>query len=554
MDTEEVYCGYLKVLLELFLPAIEAVIRVDAKRIFSNVRQLYSFSKEFQIQLREAVKKKRVGELYKQIGPFYNLYTEYCNNHEQAVRYVGKLLQKNKDFRAVVSECESKTDQTLFSLLIMPIQRVPRHILLLEEIHKALTPQDADFSSCIDGIAKMKQVAIQINESIRKTENANQLWVIQNSLTFPDDSLSLFENSRVLKRDGELLKICGRKHKKKRRFILFSDCLVYAKKGFQKWVFRRKLSVQHIRELPGKSALSLGSNHSFILECIDQVHSKPHSIVCVAESFEQKTDWIAAIREHITQQQTNVTSSKANLLRGTQFTAGATSVGTQLYGKSTMQFIVRILRATWNMALGGILAGKVWTIDKYARAAETKQWCAGKVKELGCLFRTTPPLEILKIFSRFLGRHLTCLLHSITKSAKSNLEASYRQAADLRTFCSTLLRMAIALSLAACIYTRDAAVSSKHKVSDCINHRAELKSQASMCLNDICARSSEVKTRATEYLELIRHESVDMKSRASKYLQTLGSESSELKAKALIYVQNIPFVNQLDTADKEETK
>ena len=76
---------------------------------------------------------------------------------------------------------ESLKNQKLGSLMIMPVQRIPRYELLLRELVKVKRKLGEDewmdeLESCMDAV---KEVAEQNNEQIRITESKAKLYDVQ---------------------------------------------------------------------------------------------------------------------------------------------------------------------------------------------------------------------------------------------------------------------------------------------------------------------------------------------------------------------------------------
>lgn len=78
-----------------------------------------------------------VGEIFARYAPLFKLYANYAKDFND----VCQLLQDERNdvsmqFQAFVAKCKNKTacPHTLKSLLIMPVQRVPRYRSLLEVV------------------------------------------------------------------------------------------------------------------------------------------------------------------------------------------------------------------------------------------------------------------------------------------------------------------------------------------------------------------------------------------------------------------------------------
>lgn len=98
------------------------------------------------------------------------------------IRRMGSILQgsdRNKNFLEIWEDVSSQSDalrgQTLESILIMPIQRVPRYKLLLEELLKATSQEDECYGMLQESVEVVREVANTINESIRKHERVMKL-------------------------------------------------------------------------------------------------------------------------------------------------------------------------------------------------------------------------------------------------------------------------------------------------------------------------------------------------------------------------------------------
>ena len=76
----------------------------------------------------------KIGPIFSDFVPFFKMYQNYCNNHENAT----KLLDTYKANKAVQDFFDAQMldpkakAQNLQSLMIKPIQRVPRYELCLK--------------------------------------------------------------------------------------------------------------------------------------------------------------------------------------------------------------------------------------------------------------------------------------------------------------------------------------------------------------------------------------------------------------------------------------
>ena len=111
------------------------------------------------------------------------------------------------------------------SLLIMPVQRIPRYRMLFDELLKLTLPSHPDHRNLSRCCAAVATLAHEVNEHVRSKENFVKLLEIKRK--FPAArGPTIVEPRRVFVREGVLQKLC-RKGPKKRMFFLFSDALLY---------------------------------------------------------------------------------------------------------------------------------------------------------------------------------------------------------------------------------------------------------------------------------------------------------------------------------------
>merc|ERR1711991_286545 len=105
---------------------------------------------------------------------------------------------------------------------MMPVQRLPRYILLLEELNK-YTQRIEDLNDVVLFLelakSEIQTVSSRVNEMVRQRENRSHLRELINRFT-GDNKQQLLRSNRVLVYEGFLYKV--RKYKIKYYFHLFS--------------------------------------------------------------------------------------------------------------------------------------------------------------------------------------------------------------------------------------------------------------------------------------------------------------------------------------------
>ncbi len=117
-----------------------------------------------------------IGDLFVQFGPFLKMYTQFASNSEEAMRLLRDLQENNSTFAAFTAECMANPrcrGQSLDSFLIMPIQRIPRYLLLLAELKKHTPLDHPDYAHLGKAETLIGVTAKHINEQVRARYGAS---------------------------------------------------------------------------------------------------------------------------------------------------------------------------------------------------------------------------------------------------------------------------------------------------------------------------------------------------------------------------------------------
>jgi hypothetical protein len=79
------------------------------------------------------------------------VYVHYSENYGNALKCYEMLMTRTNKMRKLLRECERKAGNVLEAFLILPIQRIPRYILLLQEIIKFTAPSHPDLAALHGG-------------------------------------------------------------------------------------------------------------------------------------------------------------------------------------------------------------------------------------------------------------------------------------------------------------------------------------------------------------------------------------------------------------------
>lgn len=241
LQTEQYYCSCLVSLRDDFQTPLVAAARTgsegftesDITSMFSSILQMII---PVNIELRDGLVKRMenfdplttiIGDVFVAIGPFLKMYLEYSRNYQTAIDTYNRL-KENTGFaqRIAAAKDKSSSKLALEHLLIMPVQRIPRYLLLLGELKRETGTDHPDRAMLEKAIDLIESVANHINEQMKRLE------VSSKTLAYPE----LVAPHRYLMWEGTIETRID-KEKEEAKFVLFNDMLLHhpAKKLSKKW-------------------------------------------------------------------------------------------------------------------------------------------------------------------------------------------------------------------------------------------------------------------------------------------------------------------------------
>ena len=210
LSTEESFVSQLEEIRDLFMVPLKqsgAVSDNDHRLLFSNVPLLHNLHSGLRDDLRHRVgswsRASCVGDVFLKLVPFLKMHTEYVKNYDQAVEKL-KELRGDKAFSAFMRERKSEKraglagEQYLATLLIAPIQRIPRYQLLLTEVCCNAVPSDwlytdaalwqcrdrtpplhDDYDALGKAVDGVRAVASHINETKKADDGRRRIAALQ---------------------------------------------------------------------------------------------------------------------------------------------------------------------------------------------------------------------------------------------------------------------------------------------------------------------------------------------------------------------------------------
>mmetsp|Transcript_25614 Transcript_25614/g.84601 ORF Transcript_25614/g.84601 Transcript_25614/m.84601 type:complete len:965 (-) Transcript_25614:260-3154(-) len=321
LNTEISYTRSLKTMLEVyFTPLRNAQYKLSPilqetliDTIFGNAEDLFVIADQLRVALDRRIKSTRaeevpkVGDIMYNIAPLLKLYQRYVSHYERASQCYFESKEKVKEFALFLEKAQMNHESSVLSLdsyLIMPVQRIPRYKLLLEEILK-YTPEDAeDYEDLRRALNLISEQADQCNEATRRRENTEKLRSIQKN--FP--GIDLVDPERKIIREGKLTRITT-KEPKEYYFYLFNDALIYAQEvqlGVLKQMkLKRKFDIGNRYGMEVKNKLIHGGRMIKVEEISNpaesplswEVFTSQKSFKVRASTEEEKTGWFNDMKE-----------------------------------------------------------------------------------------------------------------------------------------------------------------------------------------------------------------------------------------------------------------
>ncbi|XP_058118067.1 putative protein tag-52 [Anopheles coustani] len=228
--SEESYLRQLDLLLEYFVTPLRVNGFLTEKvhnQLFGQLDTIHNLSQELLKKLDDNL--DNVVRAFTNLGPFFKLYSVYAFDYRNSLCTLQSLIDKNPTLKRYISntECRPEVQMKLISLLIQPIQRIPRYKLLLQQVLLYTSPSDAAYKPLQESIRLVEQSVSHINSVVEDHENTQRLITVQNALT--NKSLKLVQPGRKILKEGILRKLKTDGSTSKKYCILMSDMFMYCR-------------------------------------------------------------------------------------------------------------------------------------------------------------------------------------------------------------------------------------------------------------------------------------------------------------------------------------
>ncbi|KAM4700473.1 proto-oncogene vav isoform 1-T1 [Discoglossus pictus] len=235
-QTEEKYTDTLGCICQYFMRPLQTFLRrQEMSSIFMNIEDLLTLHQSFLAEMKSCILNKNQPSLYQVFMRYkekFLIYGTYCSQVEFATKQLEQTSQEHEGVRMKLEECSQRANNGRFSLrdlLMVPMQRVLKYHLLLQELVKHTT-EPTEKENLKLALDAMRDLAQCVNEVKRDNETLKQITNFQLSIENLTDSLALFGRPKT---DGELKITTVEKKSKLDRYAFLLDraLLICKRKG-----------------------------------------------------------------------------------------------------------------------------------------------------------------------------------------------------------------------------------------------------------------------------------------------------------------------------------
>ncbi|KAJ3423511.1 faciogenital dysplasia protein [Anaeramoeba flamelloides] len=236
-SSEVTYVTSLKTMIEVYLnPMKEHVNPIQIRSIFSQIDSIINFNElllnEIKPRCTNWNEKSLIGDIFLKLVSFLKIYTNYINNYNSAIQTLAQLTTKKRDLAKLLEKQSLLPDVKGLKLtffLIMPIQRIPRYVMLLQDLVKHTHKKHPDYGNLKESLTKVQEIAMYCNEKKREADQMAETFKIQSKISGLSDIV--IPSRRFLREGTAFIKLKNSKKIMKCYLHLFNDLLIISKKA-----------------------------------------------------------------------------------------------------------------------------------------------------------------------------------------------------------------------------------------------------------------------------------------------------------------------------------
>lgn len=232
-------------------------VSVDVfRRTIKSVAEIYPTHQNFLAAMRPLghVLESSIGSTFLEFIPYFKATSFHVANYATANQEITDLLKRNPTFRASVQQkCASFFDErTIESILVTPVQRIPRYPLLLRDLLKSTSSKHWDYDDLTKANTEITSVLKSMDERKRGQDELNLVVQLQQKF---GNNYNVMSSGRKGLGQLENVKV---NNDFKASFYLFNDILLCVRPlPFQKFI---EFAIDSFKAYAFDSHIYIGNN------------------------------------------------------------------------------------------------------------------------------------------------------------------------------------------------------------------------------------------------------------------------------------------------------
>ncbi|ELP94954.1 Rho/RAC guanine nucleotide exchange factor, putative, partial [Entamoeba invadens IP1] len=239
MDTEKTYVERLELFKDLYLSKALEVIPDDVvmRQCKDNLIVILGYNGMMLERLQELVSKgfvygNHIGEVFSKLTYFLKSYCVYVNCIDCVNKREEQLMKMNKRFENEMKNVKKEHSLDSFnSYVILPIQRIPRYKLLLEELIKTMPDNHPELQSLKESLGKIKEVGNTLNAANVMIENRGRVMYLLSHFKYNKESDIIEDKTSHQLKAFKVIEVVNEKTAEVKRIycFVFNEFLVFTK-------------------------------------------------------------------------------------------------------------------------------------------------------------------------------------------------------------------------------------------------------------------------------------------------------------------------------------
>ncbi|KAJ5073386.1 faciogenital dysplasia protein [Anaeramoeba ignava] len=305
LKTEETYVrflGYLQDDFEISLEKEKILTKEEHRLLFFGLDVILKYNTVLLETFRQKLAKwnaySTIGDSFHQIGDFLSAYSDYIKHFN--IDKVKKLIKSNQPFDQFLENKKQDpkyNNLSLESMLIMPVQRLPRYLLLLSELLKNTPQEHPDYSMLKASLATLEKRTNDVNSFKEKSDGLEALHRLNEAISPESLEKFHFELISPSRQFAESFDLClFNKTQKPCSLFLCSDVLLvcFPKKS----LFTKKVHYDLVNVIPLLELKIENSSNQELPDFSIQIKFQKTLFIFVAVNLEQKEKIIQNIRKY----------------------------------------------------------------------------------------------------------------------------------------------------------------------------------------------------------------------------------------------------------------